>query len=395
MGVSADEISPLAQLLYGCLSSWLASSFVLVSAVDRDKDASERQTEINAMQLSHHKARRRHPMLLGNIAALISVPILSILLVGCDAPAVQGLAAGSPTAGTAGQTPTVSASPTSTSATVKVQPTLSTGANPSTTPSIHEVAHTVVPITVVTPPVAVSCPTGEIALGGGWKVPQTKRVYKALLTGNTWTVYTYTPTAVNQQVAGAPQDDTSFTAYVECLTGALGAVVTRREVDSTVQPGKLSMPSQFCQANEAPVGFGFDLSASPGNLELQETNPETFEQGLWWNFWVKNHDVTARVAIGYVECLTGVPFHASYPGQAGGYVYASATGSVTVNCPAGTTEAGGGLSYRAGNGSAPNIGNLYALHAAPGGWQGAIYGVTGDGLIPLVPTVWAACVGFS
>ncbi len=347
------------------------------------------------MQLSHHKARRRHPMLLGNIAALMAIPSLSILLAGCDATAVQGLAAGSPTAGTAGQTPTVSTSPTSTSAIVKVQPTFPSKINTSTTPSIHEVAHTEVPITVVTPPISVSCPAGEVALGGGWSVPQTKRVYKALLTGNTWTVYTYTPTAVNQQVAGAPQDDTSYTAYVECLAGAPGAVVTQREVDSTVQPDKFDTLSGVCQANEAPVGFGFDLGASPGNLELQATNPETFEQGVWWNFWVKSHDVTARVAKGYAECLADVPFFAGYPGQAGSYVYASATGSVTVNCPAGTTVVGGGLDYRAGNGSAPNIGNLYALHAATGGWQGAIYGVTGYGLIPLVPTVWAACVGFS
>lgn len=346
------------------------------------------------MELSHHKVRR-HPMQLGNIAALAVVTILSILLVGCDATAVPGLAAGNPTAGTAGQTPTVSASPTSTSAAVKVQPTLPSGTKANTTPSIHEVAHTVIPITVVTPPVAVSCPVGEIALGGGWSVPQTKQVYKALLTGNTWTVYTYTPTAVNQLVAGAPQDAASITTYVECLTGAPGAIVTRREVDSTVQPDKSNTLTQFCQANEAPVGFGFDLSASPGNLELQAANPETFEQAVWWNFWVKSHDVTARVAVGYAECLTGVPFVAGYPGQAGSYVYASATGSVTVNCPAGMMVAGGGLSYRAGNGSAPNIGNMYALHAAPGGWQGAIYGVTGYGLIPLVPTVWAACVGFS
>jgi hypothetical protein len=351
--------------------------------------------EIDAMQLSHHKARRHHPRLLGNIAALAMVSGLSIVLVGCDATAVQGLAAGSPTAGKVAQTPTVSASPTATSATVKVLPTLPPGAKANTTPSIHEVAHTVIPITVVTPPVSVSCPAGEIALGGGWSIPQTKRIYKALLTGNTWTVYTYTPTAVNQQVAGAPQDDTSYTAYVECLAGAPGAVVTAREIDSTVQPDKTATLTQFCQANEAPVGFGFDLSASPGNLELQAANPETFEQAVWWNFWVKSHDITARVAKGYAECLTGVPFFAGYSGQAGTYVYASATGSVTVNCPAGTMVAGGGLSYRAGNGSAPNIGNLYALHAAAGGWQGAIYGVTGYGLIPLVPTVWAACVGFS
>jgi len=347
------------------------------------------------MQLSRHKARRRYPMLLGNIAALMAISSLSVLLAGCDATAVQGLAAGSPTAGKTAQTPTVSASPTSTFSIVKVQPTLPSKTNPSTTPTIHEVAHTEVPITVVTPPISVSCPAGEIALGGGWSVPQTKRVYKALLTWNTWTIYTYTPIAVNQQVAGAPQDDTSYTAYVECLAGAPEAVVTRREIDSTVQPDKISTLTQACQANEAPVGFGFDLSASPGNLELQATSPETFEQAVWWNFWVKSHDVTARAAIGYAECLTDVPFYASYPGQAGSYVYASATGSVTVNCPAGMTVAGGGLNFRAGNGSAPNIGNMYALHAAPGGWQGAIYGVTGYGLIPLVPTVWAACVAFS
>ena len=71
-------------------------------------------------------------------------------------------------------------------------------------------------------------------------------------------------------------------------------------------------------------------------------------------------------------------------------MYASQIGEIAVACPAGSVPAGGGLDY-----TAASIGNLYVLQATATGWHDAIYGVTGSGLVPLVPTAWAVCLHFA
>jgi hypothetical protein len=71
-------------------------------------------------------------------------------------------------------------------------------------------------------------------------------------------------------------------------------------------------------------------------------------------------------------------------------VYAGQTGEIAVSCPSGAVPAGGGLDY-----TAASIGNLGLLQATAMGWHGAIYGVTGNGLIPLLPTGWAVCLHFA
>jgi hypothetical protein len=350
---------------------------------------------------------RRRPIPLGNSAAQICMTGLLIALAGCASVAAQ--------TPTSSLTPTVSASATATTAAARSLVT-PVGAPPY----IHEVSNTVTPITVIPPAVSASCPAGEVALGGGWSVPQDRRVDKVQLINNTWTVYTYYQ-PVNQQGIGAaalpasqpPQaapmtlaapSTNSYTAYVECLAGAVGAVVLPHEVDQIISPA--AFPDDYttiwasCPPGWAAVGGGFDLSASGAQLELKETAPLPIDvlgaTSSGWEISVKNHDVTPQVARVYVYCELG--YVASYYYAVGGYIYASQMGSVTVNCPAGLVLAGGGLLYRSGNDQnhdASNIGNLFDLHATPGGWQGTVFGVTGYGLIPLIPKVSAVCLQFT
>ena len=316
------------------------------------------------------------------MATLTAAAMLVAVLSSCSTSSLG--ASGSPTAG-------VREAPSAPAAPIAAQTPAIQGVTPAPplVPSVHEVARTTILTGTSTGPARVSCPAGEVALGGGWDVPSGNRVFAAILDGNTWAVSVTHPARTAS--GSAPLQ---VTAYAECLSGVRGAVVTRRAANSSVDPASYSSVGAYCNPGEVSVGFGFDLSASSANLELQLTEPDypkpTWE-GLWlWDFSVVNHDSVARAITVFVDCLSNVDTTVDYQDKEGSYVYASMTGGVSAPCAPDEVVAGGGLSY-----TGRSIGNLYLLHAASGGWQGAIYGVTGYGLIPLVPTVRAACLRFS
>ena len=76
-------------------------------------------------------------------------------------------------------------------------------------------------------------------------------------------------------------------------------------------------------------------------------------------------------------------------------MFASATGSAVMSCPAGTAVAGGGLRYTRTDSGNQVLGNLFHLQAATGGWQGEVFTVSGFGIIPLTFVVSAICLSFS
>lgn len=181
-------------------------------------------------------------------------------------------------------TPLVAQAPLSTTPTMPA-------AIPAVAISTHEVAQTVTVGSTRPDYATANCPQGEVALGGGWSVPsQNVRVFKALLTGNTWSVYvTFPGPVVNPGTAGASvvppagplvmpaPVNVTVTAYVECLAGAPGAVVTQRPVEETVPPSSTTYDlfSATCNANEVAVGYSVDLSPSSANLELMATVPNS------------------------------------------------------------------------------------------------------------------------
>jgi streptogramin lyase len=252
------------------------------------------------------------------------------------------------------------------------------------TPSVHEVAQTTTLLGGDTGPALATCPAGERALGGGWSVPTSQaRVFAARRTGDAW--------SVSVQPLGHPAS-TTITVYVECLANAPGAVVTQRAGLGSAPANTSGVVVATCNSGETLVGGGFDLSAAPTTLELRTDTPQTPESGVLWAIAALNHDpaLVAHPVTAYAECLAHVSATPTYPGQQGSYVYAGQTGEIAVACPSGAVPAGGGLDY-----TAASLGNLYQLQATATGWHGAIYGVTGSGLIPLVPTAWAVCLHFA
>jgi len=264
-------------------------------------------------------------------------------------------------------------------------------------PTVHEVARTAILNGGDTGPVVATCPQGEVALGGGWSVPtQGARVFAAMANSAAW--------SVSALPLGHPAT-TQVTAYVECLAGAPGAVVTQRAATANLAPtptaifnDNLGGTVSICTAGEALVGGGFDLGPTTANLELEASWPRNdipFFNEQAWVFSIRNYDVAPHTVTRYAECLSGVAVSASYPRQEGSPVYASQSGSAVVSCPPGTALAGGGFMYRMHSPGNEHVGNLYSLNATTAGWHDEEYTLSGYGLYYLTPLAAAVCLSFS
>ena len=252
---------------------------------------------------------------------------------------------------------------------------------------------------------AATCPTGDYALGGGWVVPDTEGiVYSAQVSGATW--------RVGVRTIGHPVGVWA-TAYVECLAGAISAVVTQRGFNLNATPNSSNTGGQSCDPDETLVGGGFDLSQSNGSLELQSMLP-TFDAPFGppiWLFNVYNHNSIVEPWTYYLECLSDVmaptyPLFGSvqvnvtqsypesdyFPVGVGG---TGDTATVSVDCPAGYEVAGGGFDYEdvAGEDNL-GLGNLYMQHTTATGWQAALYVVPAYGPTTFLFSALGVCLDF-
>lgn len=277
---------------------------------------------------------------------------------------------------------------------------------PNKTPpgsSVHEVAQTTSLAGTSVGPATATCPQGEVALGGGWELPspasggsihplrierasvslEGARVYKALLTGNTWAVYvSHSPLRVSQPLP--------VTAYIECLAGTPEAVVTQLTATDATMPERVVSLGSTCALGQSAVGFGFDLSDSPANLEFMGDSPSTAFGIYSWAIEVENHDTVAHHVTATTQCLANVKTIATYPALNGPQVRNAQTADMQQSCPSGQAVAGGGISYHY---SILGAGNLYRQHASSNGWQGSLYASKGSS--PLDDSVIAACLSFA
>ncbi|HEX3270190.1 MAG TPA: hypothetical protein VHR15_06045 [Ktedonobacterales bacterium] len=327
---------------------------------------------------------RRLPAILASALALL------LALLGCAVASGQ----------TSGATTTPGAStPTATSA-------------PTSGPAVHQVSLTVTPTTPYTSRFSVSCPQGEIALGGGWDMPQSARVVAAQITSaTTWSVSLAPPQPINGGATAQtssqaiPQASATNAVYVECLSGAPGAVVTQRGATDNLAPtpadtfnDNLGGSVSLCNAGETLVGGGFDLGNSLANIELEGSWPRSDAAPIAvpvWVFSLRNYDAVARPITRFAECLSGVAISASYPRQTGAFIFTGQIGSATVSCPAGGSLAGGGFQYRMHSPGPSHVGSLFSLNATSAGWQTLVLMLSGYGLYALTPLAAAVCLTFA
>ncbi len=249
-----------------------------------------------------------------------------------------------------------------------------------------------------------TCPTGDYALGGGWAVPNTQAmITSSVASGATWTIGVHRTGSLSGYAS----------VYVECLAGAISAVVTQRGFNLTATPNSLDVGGQSCDPGETLVGGGVDLSQSYGALELQAMFPQDdspFGPPLWITT-VYNHNSIAEPWTYYIECLSDVlaptyPIFGSaqvnvtqsYPLSAGvlvGVGAAGETATAAVACPAGYEVAGGGFDYEdVGDQSNLGLGNLYSQQTTATGWEVALYVVPAYGPTTFLLNAVGVCLDF-
>jgi hypothetical protein len=285
-------------------------------------------------------------------------------------------------------------------------------ANPATatpqkrsSPSIHQVEQTWTLSDTYIGPATATCPQGEFALSGGWSVPpQGVQVVSAGVSGNTWSVSMISGNSVSK-----------VTAYVECLAGVAGAVVTQRTVTfavpqtlSNTSAESLPAPTLTCNAGEVPVGFGFDISTWSRYLYFVEAYPVIALGVRFWTIRMLNHTSLTAYMEARVECLSNLTVAFPLPQHPGNVksvtvsstlLYSPAldaygpeipegqSASVQQDCPSGTVVAGGGVFYRglAGGGA------VTYLRATTTGWQGEVQTYSPH----IYPHVAAICLSFT
>src|SRR5262249_44792557 len=96
--------------------------------------------------------------------------------------------------------------------------------------------------------VVATCPSGELALSGGWAAPYNSgaTIYRSTHSGTrAWAVYVTPPSSV------------LITSYAECLKTASGPTIAERRARVSLAANPAGQASPRCPAGEVVVGGGF------------------------------------------------------------------------------------------------------------------------------------------
>ncbi len=239
-------------------------------------------------------------------------------------------------------------------------------------PSVHEVVKQVTLAGTDTGPVTVSCPSGEVALSGGWATTNRSDlfVFNSTRSGTgSWQVYV------------GHSSSLLTNAYVECLRYASGATITQRLVQVSVAPGGINSATASCNAGEVLVGGGYALNTG---LELYNFSPAS---GTQWKGFARNHGTTSGLLNIYAQCLTYSSAHSSPTTFHQSSIAAGAVGStVSAACPSGSAVSGGGYADS-------EDAFIYTMSSSGSGSTWTVY-IFADGGHSELLNSYAMCLGF-
>jgi hypothetical protein len=230
--------------------------------------------------------------------------------------------------------------------------------------------------------VYASCPSGEIALSGGWAIPPDPgdNVFRSQRAGaGNWAVYVKHASSVTVKT------------YAECLANASGATIAERltqvSIEAKGEDHDFATATASCNAGEVVIGGGF--AASSGDVEISGTYMAASGQ---WQAFAVNHGASSALLNAYAECLTyrGARSSMTRIKLPGTSVAKDTTGSAaSYPCPSGAYVSGGGYGYNAAQGL------IYDM-SVEGSGSSATWTVylryNGDGSGSLYP--YAMCLGF-
>jgi hypothetical protein len=219
---------------------------------------------------------------------------------------------------------------------------------------------------------AVSCPGGEIALGGGWVTTAATAVHviASKRTGvGAWSVKIAHPSSV------------SVIAYTECLRFASGAVVTEVSGASLgVSSGLNGHAVSACPSSSYRVGGGFEVASA---MRVHSSTPSGAGS---WDLMAEAVDVGGSIRA-FTECLTYKRVKALSTEFSGPEQYSTSPVTATAQCLVGEVLAGGSFSGNA----APTL-NVYTnVATSTNGWK-VTGSFTGEPSVKLF--AYALCVSF-
>jgi hypothetical protein len=184
--------------------------------------------------------------------------------------------------------------------------------------------------------VGVTCPSGEVALTGGWSADAGTLILHSHRRQNgdvsSWVVY---PNSVTAQV----------TVFVLCLQHVANTVITERLVAATIPTGASGTAFSPCYAGEVPIGGGF---VGLGDVDL--VNSDMAPDHTGFRLTVANHSASLHTVQAVAECLSAAKAQLTVSAPAQQEIGAHGSGSVQISCPKETLLSGGGINLL--NGSA-------------------------------------------
>jgi hypothetical protein len=171
----------------------------------------------------------------------------------------------------------------------------------------------------------VGCPSGSVAVSGGYKTHPDVYVYAHFKQGNGWRAY-------GRNDAGAEK---KLTVYAVCLFNS-GGSTTQVDNEEMVSSGGVGDPIVSCPAGSVVTGGGW--AAPDGGLHFYNSR----KSGNGWQVRAKNTSGAARPIKAYAVCLSGTTGTTLEAGNSGS-VPGNATGYVTAACTGDGLAVGGGF----------------------------------------------------
>jgi type II secretory pathway pseudopilin PulG len=260
-----------------------------------------------------------------------------------------------------------SATPTPTSGVI-------TGCCLTFSPYVHQVISQATLSGTSVGPVVATCPSGEVALSGGWAVAYNSgaTIFRSERTGTgSWGIYVRHSSSVG------------VTTYAECLANASGATIAERAAYTSDSPGYAGGAMPSCNGGEVLVGGGF---AFQNDLHLYYFAGSSATQ---WEVRTFNDGDSSATLNVYAECLIYSKARSSQTAYSGNVSVDDGFrgGVASKACPSGAYVSGGGFAY--GDGAA----FIYATWASGNGttWTADLYANGGQGEHL---GSWAMCLGF-
>jgi hypothetical protein len=216
------------------------------------------------------------------------------------------------------------------------------------------------------------CPTGELALSGGWLADANHPVLASLRLNRS---------DVDWQVGALSKTDLPMSAYVVCLQHAPEASITERQDFVEVASGAAGTVVTPCLAGEVPVGGG--LTHAP-DFTIAHFGLSPDQSGF--RLTVVNYSAASWSAGVYAECLRAPGARLTVPSPATASLGRGSFGTVQATCPKGTMLTGGGIDLL--NGSAVAYGFAPASATT---WQAQ---VQNQSAVATTVNVYALCLSF-